>query len=365
LLVGAPQAPALPSQGANRTGGLFACPLTPELSDCWRVPIDEGVDLQRESKENQWLGVSVKSQGAGGKIVTCAHLYESRHRVRQPLETRDVIGRCFVLSQDLRVRDELDGGEWKFCEGRPQGHDRFGFCQQGLAAAFSPDHHYILFGAPGTYNWKGNLRVELLNQSSLDLLRYDDGPYEAGGEKDQDPSLIPVPANSYFGFSVDSGAGLTRRQELSFVTGAPRANHTGAVVILRRDSANRLVPEAVLPGQQLTSAFGYAVAVLDLNSDGWMDLVVGAPHFFERKEEIGGAAYVYINPAGRWESATPLRLNGTRGSMFGIALSAAGDLNQDGFEDLAVGAPFDGAGKVYIYHGSNLGIVAKPAQVRG
>lgn len=75
--------------------------------------------------------------------------------MRQPLETRDVIGRCFVLSQDLRVRDELDGGEWKFCEGRPQGHDRFGFCQQGLAAAFSPDQHYILFGAPGTYNWKG------------------------------------------------------------------------------------------------------------------------------------------------------------------------------------------------------------------
>ncbi|XP_065510445.1 integrin alpha-7 isoform X4 [Caloenas nicobarica] len=373
LLVGAPQALALPGQGANRTGGLFACPLTPELSDCWRVPIDEGVDLQRESKENQWLGVSVKSQGAGGKIV------------------------------DLRVRDELDGGEWKFCQGRPQGHDRFGSCQQGLAAAFSPDQHYILFGAPGTYNWKGTLRVELLNQSSLDLLRYDDGPYEAGGEKDQDPSLIPVPANSYLGlvfvtnidssdpdqlvyktpepgervsgaagdvaqnsylgFSVDSGAGLTRRRELSFVTGAPRANHTGAVVILRRDSANRLVPEAVLPGPQLSSAFGHALAVLDLNSDGWMDLVVGAPHFFERREEIGGAAYVYINPGGRWDSATPLRLNGTRGSMFGIALSAAGDLNHDGFEDLAVGAPFDGAGKVYIYHGSSLGIVAKPAQV--
>lgn len=121
-----------------------------------------------------------------------------------------------------------------------------------------------------------------------------------------------------------------------------------------------------------------------------MDLVVGAPHFFERKEEIGGAAYVYINPAGHWDAAAPLRLNGTRGSMFGIALGAAGDLNQDGFEgegrwgggsgvpgcccvppltassppDLAVGAPFDGAGKVYIYHGSNLGIVAKPAQVR-
>lgn len=29
-------------------------------------------DPQRESKENQWLGVSVKSQGPGGKIVVSA-----------------------------------------------------------------------------------------------------------------------------------------------------------------------------------------------------------------------------------------------------------------------------------------------------
>uniref|UniRef100_A0A8B9QKI9 Uncharacterized protein n=1 Tax=Apteryx owenii TaxID=8824 RepID=A0A8B9QKI9_APTOW len=78
----------------------------------------------------------------------------------------------------------------------------------------------------------------------------------------------PPPPAAPAGFSVDSGRGLTRRSELSFVSGAPRANHTGAVVILRRDSANRLVPEAVLPGEQLSSSFGYAVAVLDLNSDG-------------------------------------------------------------------------------------------------
>ncbi|XP_062486546.1 integrin alpha-7 isoform X3 [Pezoporus occidentalis] len=357
LLVGAPQSPALPSQGANRTGGLFACPLTLEPSDCWRVPIDDGVDLERESKENQWLGVSVSSQGAGGKIVTCAHLYEARHRVRQPLETRDVLGRCFVLGQDLR--DEPEGGDWSFCRGRPQGHEQFGSCQQGLAAAFSPDRLYLLLGAPGTYNWKGLLFATGVGGSEPDQVVYRSA---APGET-VPGAAADLPHNSYVGFSVASGAGLTRRRELSFVTGAPRANHTGAVVILRRDSANRLVPEAVVPGQQLSSAFGHSVAVLDLNSDGWLDLAVGAPHFFERQKEIGGAVYVYINPAGRWDAATPLRLNGTRGSMFGIALSTAGDLNHDGFEDLAVGAPFDGAGKVYIYHGSSLGIVATPAQV--
>lgn len=88
---------------------------------------------------------------------TCAHLYELRQRVNQSSETRDPIGRCYVLSEDLTNRDDLDGGEWKFCEGRPQGHEQFGFCQQGLSVSFTPDNNFILFGAPGTYNWKGNV----------------------------------------------------------------------------------------------------------------------------------------------------------------------------------------------------------------
>lgn len=100
--MGAPQALALPGQQANRTGGLFACPLSLEETDCYRVDIDRGgegpvgvgwgaqeegrgglgflfpplipsvpppADVQKESKENQWLGVSVRSQGPGGKIV--------------------------------------------------------------------------------------------------------------------------------------------------------------------------------------------------------------------------------------------------------------------------------------------------------
>ncbi|XP_045040580.2 integrin alpha-7 isoform X1 [Desmodus rotundus] len=363
LLVGAPQALALPGQQANRTGGLFACPLSVEETDCYRVDIDQGADVQKESKENQWLGVSVRSQGPGGKIVTCAHRYEARQRVDQILETRDVIGRCFVLSQDLAIHDDLDGGEWKFCEGRPQGHEQFGFCQQGAAAAFSPDSHYLLFGAPGTYNWKGTARVELCAQGSADLAHLDDGPYEAGGEKEQDPRLIPVPANSYFGFSIDSGKGLVRAEELSFVAGAPRANHKGAVVILRKDSASRLVPEVMLSGEGLTSGFGYSLAVADLNNDGWADLIVGAPYFFERQEELGGAVYVYLNQGGHWAGVSPLRLSGSPDSMFGISLAVLGDLNQDGFPDFAVGAPFDGDGKVFIYHGSSVGVVVRPSQV--
>nr|XP_020451271.1 integrin alpha-7 isoform X2 [Monopterus albus] len=353
ILVGAPQAAGQGPLRRSRPGALFRCPITPEEYDCERVDIDRGVSLDKESKDNQWLGVTVKSQGIGGKVVTCAHLYELRHRVNQSSETRDPIGRCYVLSEDLTVRDELDGGEWKFCEGRTQGHEHFGFCQQGLSVSFTPDNNFILFGAPGTYNWKGLL---FMASPVEDVLLY----------KTLEPStpFEDVAHNSYLGFSVDSAMGIMSLGELTFVAGAPRANHIGAVVLLKKDNVYRLVPQHIFWGEELASSFGYSVATTDLNKDGWTDLIIGAPNFFDRKAEIGGAVYVYLNPFGRWnDQARPIRLNGTYDSMFGMAVSSVGDLDQDGYGDIAVGAPFDGDGKVFIYRGSDAGIETKPAQV--
>uniref|UniRef100_A0A8C7CJN7 Integrin subunit alpha 7 n=1 Tax=Oncorhynchus kisutch TaxID=8019 RepID=A0A8C7CJN7_ONCKI len=363
ILVGAPRARGLGMMQRKRPGALYRCPITGEEFDCERVDIDGDVNLDWESKDNQWLGVTVKSQGIGGKVVTCAHLYELRQRVGLPSETRDPIGRCYVLSEDLTERDDLDGGEWKFCEGRPQGHEQFGFCQQGLSAAFTPDNQFIMFGAPGTYNWKGTMRVQLLNQTLLDLGFYDDGPYEVADERQLNAQLIPVPYHSYLGFSVDSAQGIMSRGELTFVAGAPRANHTGAVVLLRKDNMYRLVPQHILWGEELASSFGYSVATADLNSDGWTDLIVGAPNYFDRKAEIGGAVYIFLNPFGNWEYAQPIRLNGTYDSMFGLTVNNVGDLDRDGYDDIAVGAPFDGDGKVFIYRGLSSGIDTKPAQI--
>ncbi|XP_051957911.1 integrin alpha-7 isoform X1 [Xyrauchen texanus] len=351
ILVGAPQARGVGSLRSSRPGALYRCPVTTEK--CERVDIDGNVSVERESKHNQWLGVTVKSQGIGGKVVTCAHLYELRQHVNQSYETRDPIGRCYVLSEDLKERDDFDGGEWKFCEGRRQGHEHFGFCQQGMSASFTPDNNYILFGAPGTYNWKGLL---FMASPVEDALVY----------KTLEPSkssFEDVTQNSYLGFSVDSAKGLMSKSELTFVAGAPRANHTGAVVLLRKDNVYRLMPDFILWGEELASSFGYSVAIADLNSDGWTDLLVGAPNFFDRKAEIGGAVYVFLNPASHWEKARPIRLNGTYDSMFGITVSSIGDLDRDGYDDICVGAPFDGDGKVFIYRGSPSGIDTKPSQV--
>ncbi|XP_076000805.1 integrin alpha-6-like isoform X2 [Genypterus blacodes] len=365
LLVGSPRAKALSGQKAKVTGGLYSCDISSSTTGCERLDFDNEEDPKKESKENQWMGVTVNSQGPGGKIVTCAHRYQRRTNVNTPIESRDIIGRCYVLSQDLTIdpRSSEDGGSWHFCESRPRGHEMFGSCQQGLSATFDKDYHYIIFGAPGAYNWKGVVRLEQKNDTLLEMDIYDDGPFEVGDENSKNPDLVPAPPNSYLGFSLDSGKSLTKKGQLTVVAGAPRAHHSGEVVLLKKggDTSSILIKEFTLEGEGLASSFGYDLAVLDLNNDGWQDIVVGAPQYFEKEGVIGGAIYVYINKAGKWDDITPIRIDGPQNSMFGLSVENLGDINQDGYDDVAVGAPYDsnGAGNVYIYHGSDKGLNSK------
>uniref|UniRef100_A0A4W6F017 Integrin, alpha 6b n=1 Tax=Lates calcarifer TaxID=8187 RepID=A0A4W6F017_LATCA len=365
LLVGAPRAKALSGQKSKVTGGLYNCDMSSTSPGCNRVVFDNDEDLNRESKENQWMGVTVSSQGPGGKILTCAHRYQRRANVNKAIESRDIIGRCYVLSQDLTINAQSgeDGGNWHFCDSRHRGHEMFGSCQQGLSAMFDKDYHYLIFGAPGAYNWKGVVRLEQKNDTFIELDIFDDGPFEAGDEREKNPDLVPAPPNSYMGFSLDSGKSLTKKGQLTVVAGAPRANHSGAVILLKKgpSSKNILLEEYTLKGEGLASSFGYDLTVLDLNGDGWQDIVVGAPQYFEKNKEIGGAVYVFVNKDGNWNTVTPTRIEGNQDSMFGLAVENLGDINLDGYDDFAVGAPYDsdGAGAVYIYSGSSKGLSSK------
>ncbi|KAL0966383.1 hypothetical protein UPYG_G00294660 [Umbra pygmaea] len=361
LLVGAPRDKSI--GGQKITGGLYDCDITSSSPACLRVEFDKDENLQIESKDNQWMGVTVKSQGPGGKVVTCAHRYQQRSNVNSEAESRNILGRCYVLSQDLSINEDNDedGGNWKLCEGRKAGHELYGSCQQGMSVAFTPDpNNYLVFGAPGAFNWKGVVRME--NSTLPQLKIYNDGPYEIGLHK---PNEVPVPESSYLGFSLDSGNAITKKKHLTVVAGAPRANHSGEVVFLTKTLNTLLTPEHILKGEGLASSFGYDLAVVDLNADGWDDLVVGAPQFFLKDKTVGGAIYVYINNNGDWSKTKYTRIDGDENSMFGLAVENLRDVNLDGYNDIAVGAPYAdmGAGKVYIYHGSAQGLVTKPAQV--
>lgn len=71
-------------------------------------------------------------------------------------------------------------------------------------------------------------------QGSSDPADLDDGPYEAGGEKEQDPRLIPVPANSYFGRDPSLVQNHSNSLLLSFSSLSPcsRPSVSGFLVLL-------------------------------------------------------------------------------------------------------------------------------------
>ena len=54
------------------------------------------------------------------------------------------------------------------------------------------------------------------------------------------------------------------------------------------------------------------------------------------------------------------------GARFGTAIAAVTDLNQDGFNDVVIGAPLenDHRGAVYIYHGEGRDLKEKYVQVQ-
>ncbi|XP_029020595.1 integrin alpha-6-like [Betta splendens] len=368
LLVGAPRS-KLQNQ-VNVTGAVYQCDLATTSGRCRPIEFDGQDFLDSRGINGQWMGVRVTSQGPGQNVMSCAHRYQQWSPSPGPGVPRLVTGHCYILGNDLKVGREERSWRRVVCDSehlsrRWRDHDWFAYCQQGRGAAFAKDNASLLFGAPGAYQWKGIVRMELLDNEDLTRILSED-PRETGDIDLLDSTIIPLQTNSYLGFSIDSGMALLRKGELTIVSGAPRGGFSGQVAFLRPDPAAKrsLSVELVLSGPGLASSFGYDVAVVDLNGDGWEDLAVGAPQFFVKDGSVGGAVYVFINSRGqRWEEAVPTRLEGWKDSLFGLAVESVGDLNQDGFADLAVGAPYDGSGRVYLYYGSSGGIHMKPAQV--
>ncbi len=132
--------------------------------------------------------------------------------------------------------------------------------------------------------------------------------------------------------------------------------------------------DLILVGEAPEDQFGASVAGCgDINSDGFADVIVGAPFHDRGRPEgnfDGGKAYVFLGgddltgeipAAGALLpviGAYPDGIDDQPWDHFGYSVSGCGDLNSDGFDDFVVsamdfglGSSFDTEGRIYVYFG--------------
>ncbi|XP_034563343.1 LOW QUALITY PROTEIN: integrin alpha-M-like [Notolabrus celidotus] len=205
--------------------------------------------------------------------------------------------------------------------------------QGGFSAAYAPEG--IQMGVVGANTWRGGFES-----------------YTASGQHRSSYEPNDMAADSYLGYSM--AVAKTIRDSLTIV-GAPRYEHRGAVMVIRKNSRIQMID----PSQwqfQSGEYFGAEVCAMDLDGDTYTDLIlISAPMYVETDRE--GRVYVCrltdLKVDCHLDSPLLLQGDAPNKGRFGSSLAVLPDLNRDRLNDLAVGAPFenDNQGSIYIFHG--------------
>jgi hypothetical protein len=129
-------------------------------------------------------------------------------------------------------------------------------------------------------------------------------------------------------------------------------------------------PAWMTEGNQANAQFGACVqAAGDVNGDGYDDVIVGS-WLYDHGDADEGAAFVYLgSDSGLADVPAWMGESDSYAAVYGYYCGSAGDVNGDGFDDIAVGARrfsgngLDKEGRVYVYYGSPTGPSPTPSWV--
>ena len=232
---------------------------------------------------------------------------------------------------------------------------------------------YVVFGK-ATGNYSASLELSSLLASN-------------GGDGTNGFVINGIDQYDYSGYSVSSAGDINNDGYDDIIIGAPEADPNGDIsgesyVVFGKATGNysaslELSSLLASNGGDGTNGFvingidqydysGYSVSSAgDINNDGFDDIIIGAS-YADPNGDLSGESYVVFGKATGYSTSLNLSdLDGANGFVIngidayhysGYSVSSAGDINNDGYDDIIIGAPEadpNASGESYVVFGQS------------